>query len=416
MTRAVLWIAAALLACGVSADAQTEDLPEPPAGYQPIVPEAIEAQLDKTRIDSKLINIRWGLAPILDYTWFSQDQPSIDQVGIQEDAFQVRSGRVMARGTFFNHWARPWRFLVSFEYRGFDSNPDDTWSWTDVMVAIPLPKLGLLSIGKEKEGFSYEIVGDAANLVQVERLMNAFAGTRNVGLKLSNTALGERATWSVGVFNDWFQQHLDFDESGTQVVGRITALPLLSSDGRRYLHLGAAWRRNGADQDSIRFKGRPETNVSDYYVDTGDIPASEAQQFALELLWNEGPVSVTGEYTEAHVDSLEGGSDPAFRGYYVVGSWVVTGEHRPYDRKVGFARRILPRGNWGSLELFARYGLVDLDDKDVRGGHLTKWFVGANWWVNRRIRLTAGYGRAALDKLGITGHTNQYFTRVQWIY
>ena len=245
MTRAVLWIAAALLACGVSADAQTEDLPEPPAGYQPIVPEAIEAQLDKTRIDSKLINIRWGLAPILDYTWFSQDQPSIDQVGIQEDAFQVRSGRVMARGTFFNHWARPWRFLVSFEYRGFDSNPDDTWSWTDVMVAIPLPKLGLLSIGKEKEGFSYEIVGDAANLVQVERLMNAFAGTRNVGLKLSNTALGERATWSLGVFNDWFQQHLDFDESGTQVVGRITALPFWTADGRRYLHLGAAWRRNG---------------------------------------------------------------------------------------------------------------------------------------------------------------------------
>ena len=28
----------------------------------------------------------------------------------------------------------------------------------------------------------------------------------------------------------------------------------------------------------------------------------------------------------------------------------------------------------------------------------------------------AGCGRATLDKLGTTGHTNQYFTRVQWVY
>ena len=59
---------------------------------------------------------------------------------------------------------------------------------------------------------------------------------------------------------------------------------------------------------------------------------------------------------------------------------------------------------------------MDLDDKEVRGGYMTKWFFGANWWANRRIRMSAGYGRATLDKLGITGHTNQYFTRVQWIY
>jgi hypothetical protein len=30
--------------------------------------------------------------------------------------------------------------------------------------------------------------------------------------------------------------------------------------------------------------------------------------------------------------------------------------------------------------------------------------------------VSAGYGRATLDKAGTTGHTNQYFTRVQWVY
>jgi phosphate-selective porin OprO/OprP len=280
---------------------------------------------------------------------------------------------------------------------------------------IPVGGFASLTVGKQKEGFSYEIVGDAANLVQVERLMNAFAGTRNIGLKLGHTALGDRATWSIGVYNDWFAQDLDLDESGTQVVARVTGLPFESEDRSRYLHLGGAWRRNGADQDAIRYRGRPESNVTDYYVDTGLVPASEAQQFLLELLYNHGPVSLTGEYTEAHVDALDS-SDPVFRGYYFVGSWVMSGEHRPYDRKVGYARRILPTKRWGALELFARYGLVDLTDKQVAGGYMTKFFTGVNWWVNRRIRLTAGYGRASLDKLGVTGHTNQYFTRVQWIY
>jgi len=412
---AFLLTLAGLAASVVTSHAQTEDLPPPPPGYAPMVPETIEAALDKTAIHSKFFSLHWGLVPILDYTWFTQDAQSVFQVGKQENAYQTRSARIMARGTLFNGWKRPWRFLVSFEYRGFDSDPDDTWSWTDVSVVIPFGRLGDLAVGKEKEGFSYEIVGDAANIPQVERLMNTFAGTRNVGLKLSNTAFG-RATWSIGVYNDWFQQHLKLGESGTQVVARVTALALLADEGSRYLHLGASYRRNGADQDAIRFKGKPESNVTDNYIDTGSIPADRAHQFALELLFNEGPFSLTGEYTEAHVHSLEGGGDPNFRGYYLVGSWVLTGEHRPYDPKVGYARRILPTGRGGALEVFARYGLVDLDDKEVVGGYLTKGFAGVNWWVNRRIRATVGYGRASLDKLGATGHTNQYFTRLQWVY
>jgi phosphate-selective porin len=44
---------------------------------------------------------------------------------------------------------------------------------------------------------------------------------------------------------------------------------------------------------------------------------------------------------------------------------------------------------------------------------MTKWYAGVNWWANRRIRVSAGYGRATLDRAATTGHTSQYFTRVQ---
>ncbi len=72
------------------------------------------------------------------------------QVGVQENAAQWRSGRIQARGTLFNNRARPWKFLVSFEYRGFDSDPDQTWSWTDWSLTIPAGPVGDVTVGKNQ--------------------------------------------------------------------------------------------------------------------------------------------------------------------------------------------------------------------------------------------------------------------------
>ena len=396
--------------------AQTEDLPPPEPGYAPAVPELVsEATLDQIKVDSHWFTLRFGLVPIFDYTWFGQDQASVDQVGVQENDFDIRSARIMARGKIFAYSSHAPRYLVAFEYRGFDSDPNVTWNFTDIALTIPIARLGDLTVGKTKEPFVYEMVGDAANLPHVERLMSPFFVSRNWGLRLDRQAAKERMTLSLGVYNDWLTTDPTFEDSGTTVAGRVTGLAWITPSGRRFLHLAGAFRRNGADEGKLRFKGRPESNVTDNYVDTGSFPASHANQYGLEALWNEGPVSLTAEYDESHVDSKETG-DPQFRGYYVTGSWVITGEHRPYDKKVGYARRVLPKKRWGAVELIARYGLVDLTDKGTSGGLLTKWFAGVNWWANRRIRISAGYGRAALDRLGTIGHTNQYFTRVQWVY
>ena len=404
---AALWLASA-----TPARAQTEDiLPPPLPGLEPVVPELVE----DVEVKSHWFTLHLGLVPIFDYTWFTQDQASVDQVGVQENDFDIRSARIMARGTIFAHSKHAPRYLVAFEYRGFDSDPNQTWNFTDVALTFPLGRIGDLTVGKTKESFAYEMVGDAANLPHVERLMSPFFVSRNIGLRWNRTAAAERVTLALGVYNDWFTTDPTWEESGTTVTGRVTGLAWTSPSGRRFLHLAGAFRRNGADAGTLRFKGRPESNVTDNYVDTGSIPASHANQYGLEALWNEGPVSLTAEYDESHVDSQETG-DPQFRGWYVTAAWVVTAEHRPYDKKVGYARRVMPTGRWGAWELIARYGLVDLTDQEIDGGYLKKWFAGVNWWANRRVRVTAGYGRATLDKLGTTGHTNQYFTRVQWVY
>ena len=82
--------------------------------------------------------------------------------------------------------------------------------------------------------------------------------------------------------------------------------------------------------------------------------------------------------------------NPAFNGFYVTGSYVLTGESRPYDRKVAYARRIIPKSRWGALEVVGRYSHVDLDDKLVKGGTLNKLYFGMNWWASVQWKLGIG--------------------------
>ncbi len=245
---AVLWLAG-----GTTARAQTEDiLPPPVPGVEHAVPELVKEDLE---VRSRWFTMHLGLVPIFDYTWFTQDQASFDQVGVQENDFDIRSARIMARGTIFAHSKHAPRYLVAFEYRGFDSDPDQTWNFTDVSLTFPLGRIGDLTVGKTKENFVYEMVGDAANLPHVERLMSPFFVSRNIGLRWNRTAAAERMTLSLGVYNDWLTTDPTWEDSGTTVAGRVTGLAWTDTSGRRFLHLAGAFRRNGADEGTGALQG-----------------------------------------------------------------------------------------------------------------------------------------------------------------
>jgi hypothetical protein len=59
--------------------------------------------------------------------------------------------------------------------------------FTDWYFGTALGPLGSIRYGKVKEPWSYEVVGDAANLQQMERILGPFFVTRNIGLRLTNT-------------------------------------------------------------------------------------------------------------------------------------------------------------------------------------------------------------------------------------
>jgi phosphate-selective porin OprO/OprP len=389
--------------------------PVPPPTLPYVLPDVPDTLASQARLLSSWFTLKIGFCTILDYWWYHQDQNSIAQVGKESDEWDIRAARLILHGTLGADYKV--FYLIAGEYKGFESDPENLWQITDLSFTFPLGGPATkLTVGKTKETFGYEMVGDAANLPQQERIQSPFFISRSVGIKVI-TVIGDghMMTASAGVFNDWAVVKESFSESVTDVTARVTGLLWDQRDGKSFLHLGIAGRYAGADNNSMRYKGRPESNVTDYYIDTGPLPGNHAWHLGLEALWNEGPLSVLAEYNRAWVNSPASGF-PTFYGYYITGSWVLTGETRAYDRTVGYARRVMPMDHWGAPELVVRFSHEDLVNGAVQGGSFNKTYLGVNWWATRRWKMGFGWGHTWLERFATTGVTDSYQSRLQFVF
>ncbi len=190
---------------------------------------------------------------------------------------------------------------------------------------------------------------------------------------------------------------------------------MVSPDGTRYLHLGIGVRYRGDTEGALRLKGRPESNITSHYVDTGEFPGKSVRALSLELLWTAGPLSVMAEIVPARTDA-PGAGDPRFFGSSLVVSYVLTGENRPYDRHVGYARRIIPASRTGAFEVFGRYSTADLTDGAINGGEMAKWTVGLNWWASQHWKFSVSTGDVDLERAGLDGRAKITLLRSQWVF
>ena len=419
--RAACGILLLLLAVGSAAAQSVErqvpaDYVQPPPhpnGYW--FPDFPDNFLEAQNIKAKYFTIDWGLAFIGDYTLFQQNPASVAQVGEQNTGFALRDFRLMGHG-WFQLFVK-WTYLAAVEYNGFERQAGDPiWSVTDLWVATKVGPLFQLKFGKQKESFVYEVVGDAANLQQDERFLSPFFTTRNVGVSLSNTFLDEHGTWTLGWFNDFWTNGQAFTNSGNDFAGRLTFLPIYDRDGTHYLHLAVSGRYHQGDDDALRYRGQPQSFQATSYVDTGTFIADHSWSMGFEGLYADGPLQVSAEYVKSWVPSDRLGN-PSFYGYYGIATWTFTGIPRPYDREVAYARRPPVQGHYlGALEVFARYGRVNLNSGSIQGGAMNEWYGGLNWYATARWKLGFGYGNVDLERFGVRGRTNIFLWRLQWIH
>jgi len=378
------------------------------------IPDVSHKEMKWSKTRNSWFSAKLGFAPILDYNTVYQDNDSENQVGSQESRWDIRSARVMLRGKI--NFKKKWSYLLSYEYRGLDRKEDQTaFGFTDIKLIIPVGEHSELHVGKQKETFVYEMVGDAANLPHFERLMNPFFNSRNNGIIYRHFLMNDRMTISAGVFNQWPGNGKNLDEGATTFTARVTGLPKWENEGKTFMHMGIGVRYVEAENGLVRLKGKNESNISDNYVDTGNMEAKHQWNVNFEQLWSLENFSVLMEYVHNWTATKTSGIEQ-FNGFYVTGSYVLSGEQRPYDMKAAYARRIKPTGKYGAWEIVSRIGRNDLQTRTIDGGINNRYNLGLNWWATQYWKAGFIYGVSNLDKNGVTGITNSLQFRLQWIY
>jgi phosphate-selective porin OprO/OprP len=311
-----------------------------------------------------------------------------------------------------------------------------------------LPFLGTLRIGQQKVPQGMDMLNSDYHLTFLERsaLSDAFWTLFAPGVLVANTYFDDRVTTQTMLHKVQPLQVYNgaaFGDGNYAATTRATWTPVYEIDGVSVVHLGGSYQyRTGnlgrtiggtgdafADtQDVIRFRARPELRDAVgvgtvsliggnavRFVDTGFLLGDRVQTISPEFLLICGPWSVQAEAAFAFADNVRSiypasafgtpRGDPTFWGAYIQTSYLLTGEHRGYNRRFGTADRIRNNENFflvrgddgrfhygiGAWELAYRYSYLDLNDNGINGGQMNEHTVGLNWYFNDNMKVQFNY-------------------------
>jgi phosphate-selective porin OprO/OprP len=356
-----------------------------------------------------------------------------------KDGTLFRRARLGADGTAFKDF--DYRILLDFGGAGVENTGQLYEGWVQYNGLRPLkvrigafsPSLGLEDQGStngmpflERPGASDTARalagGDTRTAVQVfangDRWFAAGAVTgRTVGVVNTGTVTGTAQTYS--------------DQLG--LTGRIAFQPFHGYDWLiqtgvhgsyvdRPANTAGPTGTNGVTPISsytVRFNDTPELRVDGTkFIDTGAINARHADTIGLELAAQKKNLFLQAEYESFNIDRSDAGlSNPHFYGWYVEGTWILTGEARKFN--AGTAAFDAPPvehpfklhgGGWGAWEVGLRYSEMNLNyhagaagtalgADGIRGGDQKIFTAGINWYLNPVVRLMLDYEHVEIDRL-----------------
>ncbi|MEZ6129425.1 MAG: porin [Planctomycetaceae bacterium] len=320
-----------------------------------------------------------------------------------EDRFAFRRIRLEMGGDILETML--WRTQIDFNNPGTPEMKDVYFGFKE------LPYNQQLLIGNQKRPLGLDHLNSSRYNVFTERpfVVEAFnEDARRPGICMYGYTDDERYHWRYGAF------YLENIVTDGQYLGdqrqmsgnfRLSSSPWYddTSDGRGYFHWAFAGMfakpdgtDNGADVNSneARFRHRPEARSSSRWLNTGRIPGAEWYEIvAVESIFNVGPLQVVGEYQHNFMQRPNA-ADLQFPGGYVYVSYMLTGEHIPYERTSGTLGRLKPFENfffvdrcggghatgWGAWGVAARYSYLDLSDADILGGVGESATLALNWY------------------------------------
>jgi phosphate-selective porin OprO/OprP len=346
------------------------------------------------------------------------------------DTFLLRRVRPVLEGTLFKNVD----FKLMPDFGG------GTTTLQDAYVDLRFTPAVKVRAGKFKTPFGLERLVSATELLFVERaLPTAVAPNRDAGVLLFGDVLEATLNYSVGVVNgvlDGASADMD-DRDGKDVVARIFALPFKASRHERLRGLGIGIAATSGTQRGTviapnlpAFRTNGQITFARYRLDTTAAGTTVADgshwRLSPQGYFYTGPFGVLAEYVfssqrvRRDIESARLGTTA----WQVATSYVLTGEDSSY-------RGVTPRSAfdpsdraWGAIELTARVNELTLDEgafpffanPAIAARNARGWAVGANWYLNRAVKVTADYEETYFrggDAFGDRETERDVFTRIQ---
>ena len=308
---------------------------------------------------------------------------------------------------------RRWRFyttgdailLVPFSYSvNVMAVNGDHFVLDDVFLEFKrIPYVGNFKLGAFIPSISLEASTSSRDATFMEwgAPIEALAPKISSGWQIWRDVFRERVTWSLGqIFPSVGTDVGDATKDFFRNIARVTWLTIFEApperpQSQRLLHLGLDLNYLRSGDGQIRYQSRPESRLAPFLADTGYIAAKDMKSFGIEAAWVDGPWSFQGEYLHNFVSATKVEN---FYGFYVYGSYFLTGESRPYDRHKGIFGRLKPVRNfsfagsgYGALETAVRFSYLDLSDGPVKGGVLRAVTAGVNWYLHDHSKIRFNY-------------------------
>lgn len=282
-----------------------------------------------------------------------------------------------------------------------------TNSFRDMFIATSLLG-GKVTIGQFKPLRGMEEMTSSNEITMVERPFASASGMfsgRQFATGVKYEGGTDALVYGLAVQNNSVLKGADSRVTEEPIIsGRVAFAPVNSETATVHLGLSASLE-NGDVGTGARFRGRGKLPATDLgtsrtLAEAGAAgPDKEAQHVGLELAGAVGPFYAQAEYIQAsYSDAYTGTSGPAdadVAAYYLMASFFVTGEHKPY--KGGVFKSPKPNSEHGALELKARYDLAENKDQPTTATNqreISVLSVGANWYVNPNTRFMLEYSMA----------------------
>ncbi|RMH92957.1 porin [Lysobacter pythonis] len=289
------------------------------------------------------------------------------------------------------------------------TNPD---GFRDVYIARKIGP-GKLTIGHFKPYRSMEELTSSNEILMMERPLSSATGLysgrqfqQGVGYRMS----APNYTIGGSLFN--LRSASSTRNEGIGFAARGTWAPINDADNT--LHFGLSYSNENSNQATptlsavANYAGRRGPSQTIASINAGS--AKSVSVIGLEAAGAFGPAFFQAEYANADFRMPIGPSQKVDT-WYVQGSWLLTGGHKPYKSDTGiFGSAAVPEG--GAWELTARYDTIK--NKRIANREASSAILGVNYYVTPNLRFMFNYTRGNNEVNN--DKTNQYALRTQFAF